>query len=305
MHNDRASKFISLLAELIGEKDVGFFLQIVKSDIIDSIPYVKLVNGDVLFGKRERVNEIYTDVFDRYENLFLDLGIQQECFGAAYDALCFYHYENCSNGFLKKSDLIKPGCTVLDIGARSGHFAVKASRHIGRNGKVVCIDATDTARQSVSQHISHNDLQNVDFHRCLVGDKYNRECNFYYGSDNETYSGIFPETHLQDGTKCIEKDFNKNSIVMPMKTIDSIVEEYNLDNIGFISLQINGAEFVALKGAIQTLKKFKPNIYSTAFMLTDDNQDPKKEFFEQLIPFGYTCILDSKEELVFIHSCNF
>lgn len=57
-----------------------------------------------------------------------------------------------------------------------------------------------------------------------------------------------------------------------MTTIDSFVQENNIKQLDFISLQINGAKPLALNGALETLT-----------------------------PLGYECLIEDKEEVIYIH----
>lgn len=44
------------------------------------------------------------------------------------------------------------------------------------------------------------------------------------------------------------------------KTIDNLVKNYGLKKVNFIKMDIEGCEFLALKGARKTIQKFKPTI---------------------------------------------
>jgi FkbM family methyltransferase len=53
-------------------------------------------------------------------------------------------------------------------------------------------------------------------------------------------------------------------------TIDDIVKQKNIDRIDFIKMDIEGAEFNALKGAENTIKAFKPKLAISAYHKFDD-----------------------------------
>jgi len=57
---------------------------------------------------------------------------------------------------------------------------------------------------------------------------------------------------------------------VPLTTIDQLVEELKLDSVGFMKLDIEGAEKRALAGAGNTLRKYHPRMAIAMEHLTDD-----------------------------------
>jgi FkbM family methyltransferase len=57
---------------------------------------------------------------------------------------------------------------------------------------------------------------------------------------------------------------------VPLTTIDQLVAELHLDSVGFIKLDIEGAEKRALAGAIHTLQKYHPRMAIAMEHLPDD-----------------------------------
>jgi FkbM family methyltransferase len=65
-------------------------------------------------------------------------------------------------------------------------------------------------------------------------------------------------------------DRHAGSIQVPLTTVDKIVAELNLETVDFIKMDIEGAEREALKGAAQTLGRFKPRLMLDSYHLADD-----------------------------------
>jgi hypothetical protein len=57
---------------------------------------------------------------------------------------------------------------------------------------------------------------------------------------------------------------------VPLTTIDRLVEELKLDSVGFMKLDIEGAEKRALAGARNTLQKYHPRMAIAMEHLQDD-----------------------------------
>ena len=64
---------------------------------------------------------------------------------------------------------------------------------------------------------------------------------------------------LGQGT-CATKIKKENSIECDVLPVDEFVESRDLNKVDFIKLDIEGAEFNALKGAIKTITKFRPKL---------------------------------------------
>jgi 23S rRNA U2552 (ribose-2'-O)-methylase RlmE/FtsJ len=77
---------------------------------------------------------------------------------------------------------------------------------------------------------------------------------------------------IEGGKECFELlkkniKLNRQHNILPIKarignkiTIDKIIEKIDLKELELIKIDIEGAEYNALKGAINTLKKFKPKV---------------------------------------------
>jgi len=75
----------------------------------------------------------------------------------------------------------------------------------------------------------------------------------------------------------------------PQLTIDSL----NLNSCDMIQLDMEGGEIEALKGAFETLKKYKP------FIQVETNYLKPTDVFEVLKPFGYDMVSQYPEETFF------
>ncbi len=63
---------------------------------------------------------------------------------------------------------------------------------------------------------------------------------------------------------------NEETEMIDITTIDQFMKENNLDSVDFIKADIEGAERLMLKGAKETLKRFKPKLAICTYHLPDD-----------------------------------
>jgi len=68
-------------------------------------------------------------------------------------------------------------------------------------------------------------------------------------------------------------------------TLDDAMEKYSLPRIDFIKMDVEGAEYPILQGAVQTLKKFKPKLAISIYH-SDDDFDRIPRFLD-LLGCGY------------------
>jgi hypothetical protein len=72
-------------------------------------------------------------------------------------------------------------------------------------------------------------------------------------------------------------------------TIDHLVEELHLPRVDFISMDIEGAEKPALRGAVETLRKFHPRMAIAAEHLADDTVAIPKTVHEMVPAYQAIC----------------
>ncbi|MDD5218574.1 MAG: FkbM family methyltransferase [Candidatus Omnitrophica bacterium] len=291
--------FLQKLSQLLPPFEISFFLQIKSSGTISGEPYVELYDGSILFGASKAGETYYGPIFEQHAGAFESIGLKREAFGAAFDAMISYHYENVSS-YLKKSFFIRPDSGVFDIGVRGGQFLVKASRLTGPRGQVIAVDGTSYCRDRVALHQKYNHLSNVRFVEAVVGDQNNKETVFYtdFGVREEAFSGIYRETYDKNGQAVVKKEHHRGSFPARMKTLDAIVGDLNLDRCDLVILQINGAEVLAVQGMGQTLRRFRPLLFITCYHQDGRSGDSLEGILAFVKAYDYEMISHAGSELI-------
>lgn len=141
--------------------------------------------------------------------------------------------------------LVKPGDTFLDIGANIGFFTLNASRLVGPSGRVVSIEPSQRTAAKLLTNVLANHAANVLVLTIGAGDESKLEFLNIARRDNAGASSIRP---IQGAT-------GKESIAIAR--MDDVLEA--LDIIpDIIKVDIEGAEFLALKGLRRTLAAHHP-----------------------------------------------
>jgi FkbM family methyltransferase len=142
---------------------------------------------------------------------------------------------------------IRPGMTVLDIGAHVGYLSTVMSRLVGPSGTVHSFEADpDTAR-----YLSWNTrrLANVRSNAVALGDK-SGSVTFYSGSDAGVGALRPPREDL----------YRSTSITVPMISLRSYLAAAKVSQIDFIKIDVEGAELLVLRPIEDLLRTSRPCI---------------------------------------------
>lgn len=175
--------------------------------------------------------------------------------------------------------LVKPGDVAIDVGANQGIYCCAFGAAVGSGGYVIAVEPIPRQVQRLKSNIDIN-----GFKHCFVIQK--------AISDREGSASL--ELANGDTSASIMAAEKRNCIKVETTSIDQIVKKNKLPRVDFIKLDVEGAELLALQGAVNTLKEFHPTLSIEA---ADSALFMKVRAF--LTPLGYRlCIFDKMGQLV-------
>ena len=142
---------------------------------------------------------------------------------------------------------IGPGSIVLDVGANIGLYTLEAAKAVGATGRVIAIEASPGHISTIGKSVGLNGFQNVDIISSAVGDV-------------EGMTTLTLPEGANHGMFTLGSVAGSVTMRVNAKRIDDILDEQKALSVDFIKMDIEGSELVALKGATQTLKRFRPTI---------------------------------------------
>jgi len=156
-----------------------------------------------------------------------------------------YFYEN-------EGTCISPklGDHVIDGGACLGDTAIVFGNVVGEKGRVYCFDP-------IWEHLQvlrYNAEQNPNLNLKIMP----------YGISNFDYE--CEPLRLME----YSPGFSAVGGEIPMRAIDSLVMEGEIDKVDYIKLDIEGSELPALMGASGTIRKYKPKLGISVYHKFDD-----------------------------------
>jgi len=140
--------------------------------------------------------------------------------------------------------IIRPGMKVIDVGANIGITSVTIARNIGKDGKLYSFEPVPHYFRILQQNLSSNGIENVEALPVALSDRIG-ETEFYLKGLS---SGVV-----------FEKEDKKTRV--STVTIDSFLQQHEVERIDLINMDCEGSELLVLRGAKETLRRSKVKIF--------------------------------------------
>jgi len=144
----------------------------------------------------------------------------------------------------------KEGDVVIDVGAHIGPYTLKASKRVGLNGKIIAIEADPENFDILNRNIQLNKLTNVI---ALNYAAYSKEdkIRLYLLKGKES-------SYTKYNTVMTDRAGNEKRFVeVQANTLDYLLQSNGIkhEQVNWIKIDVEGAEFDVLKGAKDILSK--------------------------------------------------
>ena len=192
---------------------------------------------------------------------------------------------------------------VLDIGGNVGIFSLDLSAH---NDMVIyhIFEPIPNTYNKLLANIKLNEKEKSKFNTYNIGlsDKAG-SFDFYLPATDEAASmQPIEDSFYRKGSNEMGEYTGKDKmekVVCLVDTVDNIVASKGIDNIGFIKIDVEGNEKFVLKGAKETLSKFKPLVYCELLRIHSARFGyHPNEVIDYMAEFGYKCYVMKDKELI-------
>jgi len=157
--------------------------------------------------------------------------------------------------------------SFVDCGCNFGAYSIPIAKEF-KDQNIYAFDASKKAIYNLEQNIELNKIKNINYFNIGIGDK-NTEAYFNENIDNLKNDGSFRFTQ------------NKNNEKINIYKLDDIFknEKISLKENIIIKLDLEGFDFLALKGLSETIKKSKVIIFiEISKMLLENSENFSNEF---------------------------
>ena len=172
--------------------------------------------------------------------------------------------------------IVKPGDTVLDIGANVGIVSLWLAKLVGNNGKVHAFEPNPELQQLLNQTIQRNHADNICPHPVALGSKPGQlELRIL---ENNTGSGsLILDYRLM----------NCRVVKVPVQTLDSIVVREKITAIRLMKIDVEGFEAEVLRGGSHVLESVRPQAVLFEFVDKCEGRLSDQPVFKILLEAGY------------------
>jgi FkbM family methyltransferase len=143
---------------------------------------------------------------------------------------------------------ISPGMIVVDAGANCGIYTVAAARLVGPTGRVLSFEPGMQSFSALQKNVQLNRLQNVTTFRAALADK-EGIARLYHAGRGPTSFTLAPVAQN-----------SANWEEVTTQALRNVLQEEKAEQVGFIKLDVEGAEELVLRGAEPVLARYHPTI---------------------------------------------
>ncbi len=140
--------------------------------------------------------------------------------------------------------LLRPGMTVVDIGAHHGLYTVLAAKRVGRRGRVIAVEPSPRERRRLAKHVRLNRCRNVGVECCALGNEPGQADFFLVDGFRDWGNSLRPPAIAEPTRK----------MTVPVRRLDDVLAERGVERVDFIKLDAEGGELAVLQGARKLLQ---------------------------------------------------
>jgi FkbM family methyltransferase len=146
---------------------------------------------------------------------------------------------------------IKPGMTVIDVGANVGVYTFSAALKVGSQGRVLAVEPFSGCIRCLQETCRINQLSWVNICAGAASDR-NGTVKLLLHSANELNQVISSEAAKNMSSESFEE--------ATCFTLDSLIEQQNIERVDFLKIDAEGHEMAVLAGSQKLLTQFAPII---------------------------------------------
>lgn len=214
------------------------------------------------YGLRKTARGIFFYHYDVIRRLFLGsikeqlleingckLLVVPEDKGISAELLLYRTHEPLATELL--SSELREGMVCLDIGSNIGYYACLESKIVGEAGKVIAIEPSAEAFRYLERNARLQGTSNLEIYSfaCGASDGYAR----FAVSNRSNWSRVLD----QEETQSAHQD-SIRVIEVPVRSIDSFLDERELERLDFVRMDVEGYELHVCQGMRRALRRFRP-----------------------------------------------
>jgi len=135
---------------------------------------------------------------------------------------------------------LRPGMTVVDVGANVGYYTLLASSCVGPKGKVFAVEPSPYAYARLCEVVADNVLSNVVTLEAALG--------------SVAGEGLLYPPPTGNHTPSMVPKGKESGLRVPLRTLDDCLAEWGIERVDLLKIDVEGFEPQVLAGAGSALR---------------------------------------------------
>lgn len=182
-----------------------------------------------------------------------DYGVSRHCLAGAYEPV--------ESGFVRST--LKPGQSFIDVGANIGWFTILGARAVGPMGHVYAVEPRPPTCERLRMSVAENGYRHVNVLQAALGAAPGRM------AVASLLAGRNPGATWLVATDALNAQFRAGYERFDVDVIR--LDDVAPDRCDLLKIDVEGAEYLALCGATETIRRCRPIIVS------EINAEPLKQ----------------------------
>ena len=153
------------------------------------------------------------------------------------------------NEFCVLDRALLPGMTFVDVGANMGLYSLFAAKKVLPQGWVLALEPSSREYELLKRNVQLNGLQNVRALRVAASDR--------SGTAELLIAPLKNAGHNTLGAFGYDTALERKEVV-PLERLDDVMRKEGVQRVEVIKIDVEGAELLVLRGAVETLRRFHP-----------------------------------------------
>ena len=190
-------------------------------------------------------------------------------------------------------ELFKPlsGDVVVDVGAHLGRYTLISSKRVGREGRVIAIEANPQVIEGLVKNIELNKAKNITvLNYAVYSSDQSKKIKLFLPEAANNFYSIYNTVMLSRGKRFLNKSYDKERFVeVDTDTLDNIILSQGIDfeRVNWIKIDVEGAELEVLRGAHSILSKSKNLSLLIEVHLLGENENLYEDILSLLKPYNF------------------
>ncbi len=164
------------------------------------------------------------------------------------EAFNFNTYEKEDSEMIFK--LLNPEFEIFDIGANIGWYSVHMAAFL-KKGTVHCFEPIPETFEKLNFNVRINNIRNIKLNPIALSEK-KQILKFYYSPQQ---TGAASSQNITDNELAIE-------LTIDSLSLNDYIKDSKISKLDFIKCDVEGAELFVFQGAMESLEKFKPIVFT-------------------------------------------